>query len=167
MIGRIKKELLSVLPAFIFFLVMFHVMVVTKILVTGQYELLDEASLIAIVGALIVTKVVLIADKLPFLNLYPKKPLIWNVVLKTIVFNIATFLFMIAEELLRGTHARGSFIAALEHIRSAVFWPAFCARGIWLIILIFFYCSAREFFRVVGFGKVKEIFFGVNSRQGG
>ena len=124
-IGRIKKELLEVLPAFIFFLIMFHVLVVTRALTLKAYGITVHSTTIAVIGALIVAKAILVADKLPFLNLYPGKPLAWNVVLKTVVFGIITFLFLFIEEIIHQSHQYGGLVVGYEHLKTDVVWPAY------------------------------------------
>ena len=157
---HIKKLFLEILPAFIFFLIMFHLLVVTKALTLKQYGISVPSSAVAIIGALIIAKVILIANRLPFLNLYPKKPLIWNVVLKTLVFSAAALGFLVAEELVHLARRYGGFSAALGHVDTDIIWPAFWVRDIWLTVLLFFYCAAVELFRVIGTDRAKEIFFG-------
>jgi hypothetical protein len=39
-------------------------------------------------------------------------------------------------------------------------WPHFWAVQLWLIVLIFVYCSMRELVRVIGRQRVLQIFFG-------
>lgn len=158
--GRIKKIFLEILPAFIFFLVMFSLLLVTRSLTLRSYGITVPASAIAVIGALVVAKVIFIADRLPFLNLYPRRPLIWTVVLKTIVFGIVTFLFLMTEELIHQARHCGSLTEACYSLKDNIVWPAFCAREIWINILLFFYCAAVELARVIGFDKVKEIFLG-------
>lgn len=157
---RIRKELLDVLPAFTFFLIMFHILAVTKALVLKEYGIMLHSSVVAVIWALIVAKAILVADKLRFLNLYPGKPLIWNVALKTIMFGIITFIFLFVEEIIRHAHKYGSFGVGYAHLKSDVIWPVFWAREIWLVVFLIFYCAAIELVRVVSFEKVKEIFFG-------
>ncbi|MDP2913350.1 MAG: hypothetical protein Q8N91_05015 [Candidatus Omnitrophota bacterium] len=166
-IARIKKEFVEVLPAFIFFVIMFHVLVITRALTLKAYGITTHATAIAVIGALVVAKAILIADKLPFLNLYPKKPLVWNAVLKTIVFGAITFLFLFIEELLHQSRQYGNAAAGYEHLKTDVVWPAFWAREIWLTVLLLFYCSAVELARVIGADRVKEIFFGPVKRKDG
>lgn len=163
-IGRLVKELLHVLPAFIFFLIMFYILVVTKALTLREYGITPHGSAVAIVGALIVAKVILIADKLPFLNLYPKKPLAWNVALKTIAFGMITFVFLFVEETIRAAHKYGGFSAGYEHLKADIIWPALWVREIWLTVLLVFYCSGIELARIIGFERIREIFFGAPKR---
>lgn len=156
---RIGREFLRILPAFIFFLVMFHILVITRALALKQYGITAASSTIAVIGALIVAKVILIADRIPLLNQYPKRPLIWNIILKTITFNAVAFIFLIIEELIRQARHYGGFSNAIASFREHVIWPIFGIRLMWLAILLLFYCAAVEFFRVIGPRKALEILF--------
>lgn len=159
-LSHIKKVFLEILPAFFFFLVMFHILAVSKALVLRQYGIMLPASAAAVIGSLIVAKVVLIADRLPFLNLYPRKPLIYNIILKTFAFSAIAFIFLITEELVHLSLKCGNMAVAWTQMKGDVNWPAFWLREIWLFVVIFFYCQAVELIRALGADKVKEIFFG-------
>ena len=158
--AHIGKGLWEVLPAFVFFLIMFHILVITKALTLKAYGITTHSTAAAVIGALIVAKAILIADRLPFLNLYPGKPLAWNAVLKTVVFGMITFLFLFIEEMLHLSHQYGNISVGYAHLKTDVIWPAFWAREIWITILLLFYCSAVELARVIGTDRVKELFFG-------
>lgn len=158
-LGAIGKAFIEILPAFLFFLVMFHVVLFTRMLTLREFGITPHASAVAIIGALLVAKVIFIADKFAFLNFYPHRPLIWNVLLKTAAYCILIFLFLYVEELFHLRHRYGSFASGYGHLRSAVVWPIFWTEEIWLTVLLFFYCTAVELVRVIGAAKVKEIFF--------
>lgn len=155
----VKKTVSEILPAFLFFLVMFHVVLFTRMLTLKEFGIAPHASAVAVIGALLVAKVIFIADKLAFLNLYPRRPLIWNVLLKTVVFGVLIFLFLYVEEIFRQRHRYGSFVSGYAHLGKDVVWPIFWTEEIWLTVLLFFYCAAVELFRVVGVGKVRKLFF--------
>lgn len=162
---RIKDLFLEVLPAFIFFLVMFNLLFLTRDLVLQRHGIpVTSASAIAVISALIVAKVVLIANRIPFLNMYPQKPLIYSVVLKTIVFSLFTMLFMTLEELLRLSRQHGGFAPAWESLTGEFSWTVFFLRQAWVFVLILLYCAGAELTKVVGREKVREIFLGPKKR---
>jgi len=97
-IGKVFRELL---PAFIFFFAVFNILSASRALVLKEYGIEVSASAVATIGALIMAKVLFLMDKLPFLNLYPRKPLFLNVVSKTIAFSVAACLFFIIEQWIR------------------------------------------------------------------
>jgi hypothetical protein len=156
--GYLQKTFFEILPAFIFFFVMFHILSVSRALLLKQYGITVPASAMATIGALIMAKVVFLTNKLPFLNFYPRKPLIYNVIAKTVAFSIAAMIFLILEELLRISIKTGSLSMAWERLVGENNWPAFALRQTWLSLLILFYCAAIELVRSLGTGKVKDIF---------
>lgn len=159
-LNKARELFLEMLPPFVFFFIMFYLLLFTKALILKHYGIPTQSSAIAVISALIVAKVVLIANRIPFLNLYPKKPLIYNVVIKTIVFSIFTILFMLIEEFARLARMNGGCAAGWDKMKSD-FTPAlFLARQAWTFVLILLYCAGAELARVIGKDKVAEIFFG-------
>jgi hypothetical protein len=86
---RIKDEVRELLPLTIFFLIAFHIIVLSRALMLDEFGVKVSARAGATVGALLVAKVVLLADLLPFINRFPEKPLIYNVVWKTVTYWLA------------------------------------------------------------------------------
>jgi hypothetical protein len=159
-LNKTKELLLEILPAFAFFLIMFYLLLVTKALILKHYGIATQSSAIAVISALIAAKVVLIANRIPLLNIYPRKPLIYNVVFKTIVFSIFTILFMLVEEFARLARTNGGCAAAWDKMTGDFTLPLFLARQAWTFILILLYCAGAELTRVIGKDKVMEIFLG-------
>ena len=81
--ATIKHEFYEVLPPTIFFLISFHIVLLDRALMLREYGVEASAMAGATVAALLVAKVVLIADKLPLINRFPEKPLMYNVLWKT------------------------------------------------------------------------------------
>lgn len=158
--GHIKKLYLEMLPPFVFFLVMFLLLSVSRAVSAGQHVMGVVVFAAAVVGALIAAKVVLIANRLPFLNLYPRKPLIYSILAKTVIFSIGMLLFTVVEEMLRLSRKTGGLGPAWEHLVMNFTWSMFLLREMWQFVLVLFYCAGSELTRVVGREKVREIFFG-------
>ena len=164
-LAKIKHEVLEVIPPTVFFFVAIGLLILTKRLMLQQYgiEFADFGA--AIVGALIVGKVVLIADHLPFINKFPNKPLIYNVIWKTIVYVLAAFIVRLGEHLIPLILKYASFREATVHLVDDVIWPHFWIIYIWLSVLLFVYCSLRELIQVIGKNQVLRLFFGVVRRD--
>jgi hypothetical protein len=75
----LQVEFLEMLPPTIFFLVVFHIIAVTRALMAEEYGITIASSVSATIGALIVGKSILIADALPFFNRFRQKKSIYNV----------------------------------------------------------------------------------------
>ncbi len=73
--GWVKGELLDILPVMIFFLIGLHLIVFTKHLVLREQGIVYDGFWAATIGALLVAKVVLVVDKVPFMRRYSGRPL--------------------------------------------------------------------------------------------
>ncbi len=157
----IKHELREVVPPMIFFFVAFNVITYTKKLMLEQYGIEFSGFVTAAVGALIVAKVVLIADEIPFINKYPDKPLIYNVVWKTVIYILVTFIVRFLEFLIPLWWQYRDLNLAVDHLLAETIWPHFWAIQIWLFCLFFVYVSFRELARTLGEEKFFQIFLGL------
>ena len=66
--AKLKHEIHEVIPPTIFFLISFHIIVLDRALMLREYGVQLSAVAGATIGALLVAKVVLVADMLPFIN---------------------------------------------------------------------------------------------------
>ena len=86
----------------------------------------------AIIGALLVGKVVLISDTLTFVNKFPDKPLLYNVVWKSLIYFLAAFLIRYLEHLIHFLIKHESFMEANHHLIEEIVWPHFWLIQMWL-----------------------------------
>lgn len=161
MLVTLKRELLSLIPPTLFFLVTLGLLVFTKHLMLKQYGIQFSDFGAIIVGALIIGKVVLIADHLPITNRFPTRPLIYRIAWKSFIYVMAAFIVRTAEELVPRIIKYNSVSQGTAHLVDEVIWPHFWVIYIWLSVLLFTYCSLRELVRVIGEDKVLELFFGI------
>ena len=69
--ATLKHEFRLMLPPTIFFFIAFTLIAVTQRLILRQYGVPLTGFAVVAIGALLIGKVVLIADKLPFVNKFP------------------------------------------------------------------------------------------------
>jgi hypothetical protein len=112
------------------------------------------------VGALVLGKAVLIADMLPVINRYPDKPLVYNVAWKTAIYFLAALVIHYLERLVDFSREAGGLVAGNEKLLAQIVWPHFWAIQIILVVLILNYCVMHELARVIGWKRMREIFFG-------
>ena len=159
-----RHEFHEVLPPAIFFLITFNIVLLDRALLLRQYGLSLTSVAAATVMALVVAKVVLIADMLPFINRFPEKPLIYNVVWKTAIYVGASLLLHYFEHLIPLWWRRGQFLEAHLELWREIVWPHFWAVQLWLTVLIFVYCASRELIRIIGRERIMQIYFGGSVR---
>ena len=164
---RIEHEVRELLPPTIFFLIAFHLITISRALILRQYGVKISAFAGATVGALLVAKVVLLADLLPFINRFPAKPLMYNVAWKTLLYVLASLVVHYLEHLLPVWWREGDFVAANQRLLNEVVWPHFWVIQIWVVVLLFVYCAFRELVRAVGPHEVRRMFFGPVSPPSG
>jgi hypothetical protein len=96
----------------------------------------------------------------PIINRYPDKPLIYNVVCRTVIYVLIAMLVHYLERLVDFWREAGGFIAGNRKLIAEIVWPHFWAIQIFLVVVILMYCTMRELVRVIGRDKVWRMFFG-------
>lgn len=117
-------------------------------------------SVSVLIGAIILGKAVLISDMLPFINRFPKHPLIYNVTWKTLIYLLVSMVIHYLEHLVDYWRQAGSFVAGNKKLLAEIVWPHFWAIQIVLLVLIVMYCAMHELVRVIGKERAWRIFFG-------
>ena len=157
---KLKEEFLAVLPPTIFFFVTLHIITIVRVLIAKGTQFQPLSTISIAVAALILGKAVLIADMLPAINRFPEKPLIYNVVWKTLIYLLVSAVIHYAERLFDFSREPGGVAAGNAKLLAEIVWPHFWAVQIILFVLILMYCTGRELVRVIGRERVLRIFFG-------
>ncbi len=157
----IKRELVAVLPPTIFFFIAFNVIVISKKLMLEEYGIKFSGFVNAAIGALIVAKALLVADDIKFINKYPDKPLIYNIVWKTFIYLLVTLLVQYIEGIIPLLAKYHSVKIAIDRSWGEIIWPHFWAVHIVFVFLLSLYVSFRELARAIGEKKFLQIFLGI------
>ena len=158
--SKLKEEFFALLPRTIFFFVAWHIVAFVRVLMLKGTGISPLSTMSIAVAALILGKAVLIADMLPMINRFPKKPLIYNIAWKTVIYLLLSAVIHYLERLIDFWRETGGFVAGNQKLLSEIVWPHFWAIQIILFVLIAAYCMVHELVRVVGREKVLRIFFG-------
>ena len=156
----LKEEFFALLPPTIYFFVALHIVKIVRVLMLKGTGISAMGTISVAVAALILGKAVLIADMLPIINLFPHKPLIYNVSWKTLLYLILATLIHYLEHLIHFWRQAGGLVAGNDKLLAEMVWPHFIAIEILLFVLIAAYCIMHELVRVIGREKVLQIFFG-------
>ncbi len=159
-IPRLKRQILGAIPTVVFFFIVFQLLALTRSLMLKEYGIHVSTFLNATIGALIVGKVVLVADLLPIINRFPNKPLIYNTVWKTCIYMVAALLVRYVEHLIPLIREYKNFTVANNHLLDEVVWPHFWLIQLWLLVCFLMFCAVRELGRVLGREQIRSMFFG-------
>jgi hypothetical protein len=157
---KLKEELLAILPPTLYFFVALHLVFLIRVLMLEGTGIKVTTSVSIALAALILGKAVLIADLLPIINRFPAKPLIYNVLWKTLLYQMLAAAVHYAERLVDFSRQAGGLVAGNEKLLAEIVWPHFWAIQILLFLLILIYCTLHELVRLIGKDKAKQLFFG-------
>src|SRR5436309_3270143 len=121
--AKIKEEIEAMIPPTIFFFVALHIVAFVRALMVRGTGIAPGGSASVAVAALILGKSVLIADLLPFINRYPTKPLIYNVLWKTIIYALVATIVHYLEHLIEFWRKTGSLAAGNRKLFAEIVWP--------------------------------------------
>ncbi|HYB09445.1 MAG TPA: hypothetical protein VEJ16_07225 [Alphaproteobacteria bacterium] len=161
-VGRfLLREFKEVLPPTIFFFIGFNLILFTKQLILAAYLIQFTGFFIATTSALIVAKAVLVADTLPFLKRFDRRPLAAPILFKTVVYTVIVFIARLIEAFVRyattiGAVGHGQFIA---YQLADFSWHQFIATQMWIFVLFLIYVTGSEINAMLGHGELYKIFF--------
>lgn len=156
----VKHFILELIPPFIFFFIAFQLIAYTNSLMLRQYGINVTAFIEATIGALLVAKVVLLSDLLPYINRFPGKPLIYNILWKSWIYFLAAFVVRYIEALIHFYRQNDTLVGANRRMLEEIVWTHFWAIQIWLMALLLVYCTMDAVIHAIGRDKVRELFFG-------
>jgi len=156
---KLKEEFLAVLPPTIFFFIALHLVGLVRVLMTTGTGLPVTSSAQIAIAALIIGKAVLLADLWPPINRFPEKPLIYNIVWKTVIYYAVASVIHYLERLYDFAKAAGGVAAGNERLLAEIVWPHFWALQIVLLVIIFDYCAIRELGSALGQKNAFRMFF--------
>ena len=158
--ARLLHEVREALPPSIFFFVGFNFVVLTSHLLVARYLIGLSNFMLATLGALVVGKAVLVANKISLLRRYDRAALIRPILFKTTFYWVVVFVARLLE--------RFAHFSLLEHNRPADFfrylmttfsWHRFVAISLWICVLFLIYVTASEFGRLLGPGEILRLLF--------
>ena len=160
-------EFRQILPPTIFFFIGFNLILFTKRLILEDYLIQFTGFFLATVSALVIGKVVLVAEMMPLLRRFDGEPLAKPVLFKTVVYTLLVLVARLLEAFVHyvaggGAVGRGGFI---EEQLGSFSWHRFIATQMWIFVLFLVYVTANEINQLLGDGELFKIFFTRRSSQ--
>lgn len=157
------RELKEALPAFLFFLVLFHLIGLTKAVTQANHEITALRATASTAGALIVAKTIVLVEALPIAWLFPGRRIL-QILWKSSLFTMVALLFRFAEEFIPRLLRTRSIPAALQAMDNGISWPLFAVLALWIFAGVMLYCLVVELARAAGRDKVRALLLGPGRR---
>lgn len=113
---KLVEELRSLTVAWIYFSCWLGVLVLLKKLVLAEYQIEFDGLSVALIGALVLSKVVLILENVPLGSWTRTSPAWVEIVLRTAMYSVGVFVVLILEKAFEGRHEYGGFVPSLASI---------------------------------------------------
>jgi hypothetical protein len=148
-----------VLPPTLFFIVGFNLVAFSINLVLAQYFVHVAGFLVATLGALVVGKAVLVADKMPFLRRFDTAPMIQPILFKTLVYWAFVFVARLIEAWVHYAVDTGRLAGFAAFTAQQFSWHKFLFIQLWILVLFLIYTTAAELNAAFGHGELRRILF--------
>jgi hypothetical protein len=158
----VAREIREAVPPAIFFLLLFHMLGLTRAVAVSDHSFTALRAASATVAALIVAKAILVVEALPLARLFSRRR-IAQVLWKTLLYGAMVLLFRLAEELIPLAWKHGGLAAGIGAMSGEIAWPLFAVQSLWVVAGLFLYCLAAELVSAIGPRRVRELLFGVTS----
>ncbi len=155
----VVEEFYKVLPPTIFFAVGFNLIVLTQRILLMDYLLQFAGFMVATTTALVVGKAVLIADAIPLLRRYDRKPPIISIVFKSIFYWGCVFIARLIEAYIHYMIDQGKVVGFVSYMQQTFSWHRFTFIQIWILVLFLLYTTGAELNRLLGKGTLRRLLF--------
>ena len=158
LVHRVYHQVIQFLLIAIYLFVVFGVLAVHEEVVAAKNHLAYHFYGFAIINALILGKVMLVAEDLHFANWFRNSPLVYPILFKSVAFTILFLVFDIVEEVVVGLFKGKSIAESFPDIGGG------SARGIFFMVIIISillipFFAFREIGQVIGSRELHSLIF--------
>jgi hypothetical protein len=163
-IERVKDEVRKILVAAVFFSTGFCLIHVSERLLTEGSGIELASISRAIIGGLIVAKVLTLVDLVPFVHAFPGRPMVLNIGWKSSLYLAGGVIFLYIEPFVKSLFRGGGVIAAHSRAWHELMRPRTGATLIWVAMLLVGFVTLQELSRAIGRERLKQLFLGPRGR---
>ncbi len=158
----LRKEILHILPVFLFFLVFFTLINWTESFLYEGMGVTPFGFVEVAIAAALIAKVILVVDHLTITHVFKKRPLAYPILWKTILYWIILLIVRLLIHFVPifsgdiASTLRADFIQLIDEIN----WNLFISIQAYYLMLLFIFVTFSELTHKIGPAKMREIFFG-------
>ena len=155
---KLKHEVKAVLLAMAYFAIWIGTLMLIKDLILVEYDIAFHGFSMALVGALILSKVALILEHVPFGSWIKRQPAWVDVIVRTLLYALGVVVVMILEKGIEGRHEHGGFGGAVEAAYKGTDAPHVWANAICITGALLVWNAASVLQRHLGKGGFLTVF---------
>jgi hypothetical protein len=155
---KLKHEIRAVILVTLFFAAWLGVLMGLKFLILEDYHIRMGGFSAALIGALVLAKVVLILEHVPLGEWLRNKPVLMDVILRTFLYACGTLMVLLLEKAFESRHEQGGFGPALMKVFQHRDMPHVLVNTICLGGALFFYNLLSAINHHLGKGGLARIF---------
>ncbi len=155
---KLKHELKAVILVTLFFAAWLGIFMGLKILILDGYQIRFGNVSAVLIGALVLAKVVLILEHVPLGGWVKNKPVLVDVILRTVLYAFGTFIVMLLEKAFESRHEQGGFVSALTNVFQHPDMPHIWANTICVTGALLFYNLLSALNHHLGSGGLARVF---------
>jgi hypothetical protein len=160
--GNLKKKIVHEVSEYwinvVYLTLVFAAFTQYRRLILAAYDIAYTDYWVAVIEALIFAKVVMIGDMLHLGRRLEHKPLIYSVLLKTVVFSLFVGAFTLIEHLIKGLWKGEAFRELFGNFLGKGYHELLANCLVVFVAFIPFF-AFRELSRLLGEGKIRTLFF--------
>jgi len=159
----VKKKLVNELKSFgittLYFALWFGILMLIKVILLEKYKVEFEGVSMALIGALVVAKVILILENVNLGSWVRKKPAIVDIIVRTLLYVGGVAIVMLLEKSFDGRNEYGGFWQSLENVFQHADIHHFWVAVICVTLAILGFNTISVINKALGKGKVRQIIF--------
>jgi hypothetical protein len=156
---RVRHELREIGLVTLFFLVCFGVFLTLKKLLLEEYHISIFVFHSAVIGALVVAKVVVLLEKTSFGSRFQHGSLVAHAMWRSLVYTAVVFVVTLAEHLVEAYFDKGSLETALSELWASKDFHHFLAMNLCVALSFLLYNTFAEMDRRLGRGSIRRLLF--------
>lgn len=157
----VKKEILHVVPVFLFFLFFFTLINWIETFLFLRAGITPFHYIEVAIAAALIAKIVLVVDHLPIIHLFRRQPLIYAIFWKTALYWVLLVLLRLSIRFTpivyeNGFDLRYDWAVLLSRVQ----WDLFFSIQAFYLMLLFIFVTFQEVTYKIGPEKMRHLFFG-------
>lgn len=137
-VSKLRNEIKAVAVTALYFATWIGVLIILKELALAEYGVEFRGLSLALVGALVLAKVVLVLEHVPLGAWARTRPALVDVILRTVLYALGVLVVLLLEKAFEGRHEHGGFgpslIAVFQHAEVHHVWVnTICLTGALLV----------------------------------